>query len=113
MNSADKKLISVIVGIIAVVVILLAAIIGPKGCVREVKSWKADAYGSDWLVVQYAQDGSIIHTWQLEDKSVGSERDSDGIYFPDNNGNIVHLSGHYVYVQVKDGDFDSALPVKE
>ena len=101
---------TIVGGIIAVIVVLLAVVIGPKGCVREIKSWKADAYGSDWLVVQYAMDGSVIHTWELKNKSVGSESSSDGIFFPDNKGNIAHLSGHYVYVQVMNGDFDSALP---
>ena len=50
--------------------------------------------------MQYAQDGSIINSWDLDDKSVGSEEGSDGIYFTSNSGNVIHLSGHYAYVQV-------------
>ncbi len=88
--------------------LLVAAIIGvvqgPAGIERGLQRWGATAYGSDWLVVQYAQDGSLISVWELTDRSIASEHNSDGINFVDNHGNMVHLSGHYVYVQVKDFD---------
>lgn len=76
---------------------------GPKGCSRTMQSWSASAYGSDWFVVQYAYDGSVITTWELQNKSVENESSSDGIVFVDNAGNVTHLSGHYVYVQVAGG----------
>jgi hypothetical protein len=93
---------SVIIGLLLLVVFI---VVGPRGCVRKVSSWSADAYGATWLVVQHAQDGSVINHWVLLDKSIGSESQSDGIYFTDHNGDVVHLSGHYVYMQTdKPGD---------
>jgi len=102
----DKKAISLYIAMFSVVMVTVLMFLGPKGCERHISSWRADAYGSDWLVVQYAQDGSVMNHWELTDKSVGSETNSDGIYFIDSDGNVVHLSGHYVYVEVAD-DWDS------
>jgi hypothetical protein len=92
--------------VIILVVLVVGIVIGPSGCNRYVSSWKASAYGSDWLVVQYSQSGGVINHWELKGRSVGSEENSDGIYFKDNDGNIVHLSGHYIYIQVV--DFEAA-----
>lgn len=86
---------------IAIVILLLVLVAGPARISRMWEGYKADAYGADWVVVQYAQDGSVISHWELKSKSVGNEEQSDGIYFTDNSGNVVHLSGHYIYVQVK------------
>jgi hypothetical protein len=83
------------------VLFLIGAVVwGPAGMSRGIQKWSVSAYGSDWLVVQYTQDGSIISVWELKDKSVASESNSDGINFVDDHGNMVHLAGHYVYVQV-------------
>lgn len=100
----DKEFKWLIVGGI-IFVIVLFFLIGPATCSRHISSWKANSYGSDWLVIQYAQDGSIINNWELKGKSIGNEHGSDGIFFTDNFGNVVHLSGHYLYIQVT--DFDS------
>lgn len=88
----------------AIVLLLLAvfASIGPAGCSRMVQTGFASGWGSDWLVVQYAQDGSVIASWELTGASVASETNSDGINFVDSSGAVVHLSGHYVYVQISD-----------
>lgn len=86
--------------IVAALVALILIMLGPAGLARGMQKWSASAYGSDWLVVQYTQSGSIISVWELRDKSVASESNSDGINFVDSHGNMVHLSGHYVYVQV-------------
>jgi hypothetical protein len=91
---------------IAVMAVVIFIIVGPAGISRRVDSWLGDAYGSDWLVVQYSMSGDVINYWELKDKSIGSEEGSDGIYFTDNDENVVHLSGHYVYIQVN--DFNSA-----
>jgi len=80
----------------------------PQGCNRRVQSWSSSAYVADWLVVHYAQDGSVINLWELKGKSVGNEENSDGINFVDNDGNVVHLSGHYVYVEIKNNMWDEA-----
>jgi len=50
-------------------------------------------------VVQYAQNGSVINHWNLKSKTVRNESQSDGIYFVSPSGAVVHLSGHYIFVQ--------------
>jgi len=92
--------------ILVVIFIGFFLAVGPAGCNRRISAWKAAAYGSDWLVVQYSQDGDVINSWELKGKSIGSESNSDGIFFEDNEGNVVHLSGHYIYVETK--DFEAA-----
>lgn len=71
---------------------------GPARCSSDLRNWNATALGSDWLVVQYAQDGCVLQTWELEGAAVYSEKNSDGIYFTDTFGATVHLSGHYIYI---------------
>ncbi len=88
-------IISLVIGF-AVLCFVLA---GPAGCSNRYTAWKASAYGSDWLVVQYALNGSVINHWNLKNKAVHNEGSSDGIYFLNENNESVHLSGHYVYVQ--------------
>lgn len=100
MDSETKAMIVVVIGVIVLISLIMFFVMGPSGCYRKVKSWKADAYGSDWLVVQYSQSGDVINYWVLHDKSIGSEATSDGIYFTDDDENVVHLSGHYVYIQI-------------
>ena len=95
-----EKWIGVIVSLL--VIGIAFAIMGPAACTRKVQAWKTGACGADWLVVQYSQDGGIIATWELDDKSIGNEENSDGIYFTDGHGNVVHLSGHYIYVELED-----------
>ena len=100
----------------AVVVALAAAVFlggwfvvsGPAGMSRQFQNWTANWGGSDWLVVQYNQSGGVISSWELHGKSVESESGCDGIYFTDNDGNIVHLSGHYVFVQIVGGEWKAA-----
>ena len=100
MNSADRTFIGIVVVVVAVILLGIFLVIGPKGCSRHYNAWVSDAYGADWLVVQYAMDGSIIAKWRLANKSIGNESNSDGIFFLDSSGNIVHLSGHYIYVRI-------------
>lgn len=89
-----------------VIVILFALFVGPNRINRYWASYKADAYGSNWLVIKEDMGGNAIRHWELTNKSVGSEANSDGIYFIDENGDVVHLSGFYTYIQVK-GDFET------
>jgi hypothetical protein len=98
----------IIATLVLLIIIIIVAIMGPAGIERSFSGWSASAYGSDWLVIQYTQDGSIISAWELKDKSVGNESNSDGIYFVDDSDNVVHLSGHYIYVQIKNGNWDAA-----
>jgi hypothetical protein len=87
-------------GVVGLVVIVIFLALGPKGCSRNFAAWSAKAYGANWLVVQYTQSGGVIACWNLKNGSVTSEANSDGIFFKTNESNIVHLSGHYVYMQL-------------
>jgi hypothetical protein len=73
--------------------------VGPAGIKTQMSGWSASAYGSDWLVVQYAQSGCVIASWELENEAIQNEGSSDGIYFVTEEGPVVHLSGHYTYAQ--------------
>jgi len=112
MDSETKTMLSFFTLAVIVFVLILGVIMGPAGCQRQMSAWKAGAYGSNWLVVQYAQDGHVINYWELKNKSIGNEQNSDGIYFPDNEDNVVHLSGHYVYIQTNDFDRAKELYLK-
>lgn len=100
MSASGKMGAGLTAAILGLFGLLLFIVMGPAGISRSFQKWNASAYGSDWVVVQYAQDGSIISHWELTNKSVASEENSDGINFVDVDGNMVHLAGHYVYVQV-------------
>lgn len=101
---SEGKIIGIVV---AVVLIALFLFIGPSRISRYWASYKADAYGSDWLVIKEDMSGNTIRYWELKEKSIGSEEGSDGIYFIDESGDVVHLSGFYTYVQVR-GSFENA-----
>lgn len=88
--------------VVALICGVVFIIVGPAGISRHFSSWKAEAYGSDWLVIQYTGMGKIQSHWELHGRSIGNEQASDGIFFKDDDGNIVHLSGHYMYIQVTD-----------
>jgi hypothetical protein len=72
---------------------------GPSGIKTGFSGWKASAYGSDWMVVQYAQSGCVITSWVLKNEAIQNESSSDGIFFVNEDDEVVHLSGHYVYIQ--------------
>lgn len=108
MNDSTKMGCGLTAAAVAGFLLLLFLIMGPAGISRSFQKWNASAYGSDWVVVQYTQDGSIISHWELNNKSVASEENSDGINFVDADGNMVHLAGHYVYVQVSGSEGQKA-----
>ena len=96
----EVKITLIMFAVIALLVISgVVVCYGPAGIKTKFLSWNASAYGSDWLVVQYAQNGCVITSWELEDEAIRNEKDSDGIYFVTEEGPVVHLSGHYIYVQ--------------
>jgi hypothetical protein len=87
-------------GITAGIFLLFAAVaVGPNGIKTGCAGWQASAYGSDWIVVQYAQSGCVLSSWELKDEAIKNESGSDGIFFVGEEGDVVHLSGHYIYVQ--------------
>lgn len=78
-------------------------------------SWRSDcasscagSFGTDWIVVQYRNDGQVVHCWRLPNTSIDNEGNSDGIYWMSPDGHLVHLSGWYNRVQVSQGDWDGA-----
>jgi len=95
-NGGDTAIGTII--IVVIVVIIIAIFACSKGCQLQCSQFAVSYTGANWLVVQYSQDGGVIHFWKLKDVHVKSEENSDGIFFQSGNG-IVHLSGHYVYVQ--------------
>lgn len=103
--SDNGKTAVIFLSIGAAVLLGLYLLTGPDRVSRYWASYKADAYGSDWLVIKEDMEGYTIRHWELKDKSVGSETGSDGIYFIDENNDIVHLSGFYTYIQVR-GDLE-------
>ena len=104
----SKRETGIFVGYALGILFLLFLIIGPNKINRFWQNYKADAYGSDWLVVQYDMTGSPIQYWELKDKSIGSEFNSDGIFFTDNDNLVIHLSGFYNYIEIKDNNFEKA-----
>lgn len=81
---------------------------GCAGLDRGCSAWGAENFGSDWIIVQHAYDGRLIHCWALRDVSVANESASDGIYWTSTTGNLVHIGGWYTRVQVADGNFKTA-----
>ena len=86
--------------------LLLTACAGlNRGC----SSWQAQSFGSDWIVVQYKQDGTAFNCWKLRNESVSNEHGSDGIYWKDTaSGHLVHISGWYNRVQIVNGNYAEA-----
>jgi len=109
MRSEDKFGVGVVLGVLAVILIGVVVCMGPAGIKTQFSGWQASAYGSDWLVVQYAQSGCVITHWDLENEAVQNETNSDGIYFVTEEGPVVHLSGHYAYVQSPDDQVKTDL----
>ena len=78
---------------------------GCAGFERGCSSTMATSFGSDWAVVELTeQRGTPYRCWTLEGVSVANEEMSDGIYWKTRKGHLVHISGSYDYVQVKNGE---------
>lgn len=90
------------------ILLLSVLLTGCAGLSRSCSSWGAGAFGSDWLVAQYALDGHVLRCWRLPGASVSNEAQSDGIYWQAPSGHLVHISGWYNRVQVKSGDYAGA-----
>jgi len=100
--------------------LVIIAVVGLIGCVMFMpscnlafKQQMTGVTGSDWLVVQFDAYGKVVKSWELHDDFVHNEGQSDGIYFKDSDGNIVHLSGFYTYVQVSNWDAARAKYLSE
>jgi hypothetical protein len=88
--------------------VLSLLIVGCAAQERSCASCNAETYGADWVVVQYRYDGAPINCWSLRNVSITNEPHSDGVYWLDPAGHMVHISGWYNRVQVGHGDFATA-----
>lgn len=65
------------------------------------KNYKQNNCEDNWLVIKEDVFGNTIKYWELKNKSISLEKNSNGIFFLDENENIIHLSGFYTYILVK------------
>jgi hypothetical protein len=75
---------------------------------RDCSSCNAGTFGSDWIVLQYGYDGTPINCWRLTNTAISNEQHTDGIFWQDPAGNLIHISGWYNRVQVISGNFEGA-----
>jgi hypothetical protein len=100
MDKEVKVAIGVGGGVLVGLILMIVLLVGPIRLANNFRSWKATAYGSEWLVIQYTSQGDVNMFWDLKSpSSVCSESHSDGIYFTTTEGTIVHLSNFYIYAQ--------------
>jgi hypothetical protein len=84
-------------------------LIGCAGTYRDCSSGCAGEFGADWVIVQVATDGQPFRCWDLHNVAVTNESNTDGIYWQDSHGNLVHISGFYNRVQVTGGHWNEAF----
>lgn len=90
---------------------LFPALLLLAGCAsweRDCNSSVASSFGGDWIVLQYGFDGTPINCWKLTNTAITNEQGTDGIYWLDPGGHLVHISGWYNRVQVHNNDFAGA-----
>lgn len=80
-----------------------------RGCQRKAQDIWAGGVGADWIIIERRLDGTPYQCWMLEDVSVANEGSSDGIYWENENGNLIHISGSYDRVQVLNDHWSDAL----
>lgn len=99
-----------IAAVVSLIVLIVFVIWGPTRFTRTTTTWKQNAYGGDFLVIQYSAYMEPVRSWKLEGVSIGNEKNSDGIVFQLPGGKcIMHLGGQfYNYVQVMNKDWDTA-----
>lgn len=83
-------------------------LIGCAGFQRDCNSFQTTNFGGDWIIVQYKFDGAPINCWKLNNTAVSNENATDGIYWLEPSGHLVHISGWYNRVQVSNNDFAQA-----
>lgn len=81
---------------------------GCAGTQRGCASSCAEELGADWVVVQVDMRGRPFRCWELHDVSIANEHASDGIYWEDEHGNLVHISNFYNRVQVTGRNWEAA-----
>lgn len=106
--SYEGKVLSVI-GIVLLAAIVGYLAIGWRGVSRSCSGCYAQAAGSNWVVVQLDLSGRPFRCWELHEVSIANETNSDGIYWEEENGNLVHVSGLYNRVQVAGDNWEAAF----
>lgn len=91
-----------------VVFLALTMFMGCAGMQRGCSSFWATQAGADWIVVQYNAGGDPINCWKLQSVSITNEANSDGVYWREGSGHLIHISGWYNRVQVSDGRYEEA-----
>jgi hypothetical protein len=82
---------------------------GCAGLDRGCSSWSAQSFGADWVVVQQRMtDGVAYNCWILQGVSISNETSSDGVYWKDGSGHLIHIAGQYARVQVNNSQFKTA-----
>lgn len=71
----------------------LIALFGCAGVQKSCAAGCASSFGADWIVVQYNNNSDVMKHWCLKNTSVDNEGHSDGIWWQDTQGHLVHLSG--------------------
>lgn len=88
--------------------LFLVALVGCAGMQRTCSSGCASSLGADWVVVQFDMSGKPFNCWRLEGTSIDNESSSDGVYWLEGSGNLVHISGWYNRIQVKGANWQRA-----
>jgi len=80
------------------------------GLDRSCSSFCAGSLGADWIVVELTEDDGVPYRcWELRNVSISNEPQSDGIYWKNNHGNLVHIAGSYDRVQVYSGQWEKGF----
>jgi hypothetical protein len=90
---------------------LFPALLLLAGCAsweRDCNSKVSSTFGGNWIVLQYGFDGTPINCWKLENTAITNETGTDGIYWQDPDGHLVHISGWYNRVQINGSNWDGA-----
>lgn len=104
----NKKTIIIVLCVLLTLATIAVLVVGPARISVWWDNYRSSSYGSDWMVIEHSATGEIIHYWELHGKTICNEQNSDGIYFTDNTGNVIHLSGFYKYIEIKDGAWEEA-----
>jgi hypothetical protein len=88
--------------------LLALLLVGCAGIQRDCSGCMASSLGSSWLIVQYGFNGQPYNCWRLENTAVDNEYNTDGIFWYEKSGHLVHISGWYNRVQVNNSDWKGA-----
>jgi hypothetical protein len=97
------------IGLIVLACIAIYITVSWEGVSRDCSGCWAERTGADWVIVQLDLNGRPFRCWELEGAAITNEERSDGIWWEDEHGNLVHISGLYNRVQVRGDNWDEAF----